>query len=573
MTGTPVTFATLPSFFEIDVLFRWLPGLGFALTAFIIMRRFHHFMIMPVLIFSAFVIFYIVLFATGTSVHDAREAGWLIHASSEGGLFEFLTFESLTKANWSVIAGQAGSIATVLLVGAISILLNSSALELASEQEMDLDRELKAAGAANILSGFFGGMIGFTSLTISGLALKMGAKSRLVGVMTAIMCGVVLFMGASVLSYFPEPIIGGLLLFLGLEFLTEWVYDSYSELPFTDYLIILLILAVVGLFGFLHGVFIGVIAAIIIFVVKYSRIDIVKHVLSGTNNHSNVDRPPRHRKIVREKGERLFILKLHGYVFFGTANGLLNRVRDRSSDEVMQDLRYVAIDFREVDGIDASAIISLSKMNILAKRKDFFIVLTHLSKEIDAQMRKGGLFESDDHKWKVCPDLDHGIEWCEDHMLLAEGKNLEEEKHTLKELLEEMVPGTLEYGKLEQYLERFEVGPDHYIIRQSDSPDDLYFVESGKISVLIELENGEKIRVRKMGAGSVVGEMGMYLDQKRAASVITRTPAVIYRLSKESLLKMEENNPKTASTFHNFMVRLLSQRLMNTDKTLKALLD
>jgi SulP family sulfate permease len=75
-----------------------------------------------------------------------------------------------------------------------------------------------------------------------------------------------------------------------------------------------------------------------------------------------------------------------------------------------------------------------------------------------------------------------------------------------------------------------------------------------------------------MGAGTVVGELGMYLNQERTASVITREPSVVYRLTRKSLETMEEKNPQTAGTFHRFMVRFLAQRLLDTDKSIKMLL-
>lgn len=573
MTGTDVELSTIPGLFEKAVFIKWLPGLIFAVTAHTLMRRVKHFLVMPILLSSAFIIFYVILFVTDTSVHDAREAGWLIHTAAEGGLWKFWTLKAVTGADWSVVFGQAGSIATILLISAVAVLLNSSALELASESEMDLDRELKSAGAANVVAGLAGGMVGFTSLTITGLGLKMNARSRVVGLMTAGACVAVLLLGAGVLSYFPEPIIGGLLMFLGIELLTEWVYDTRKELPWSDWVIVIMILAVVGLFGFLQGVLVGVVAAIIMFVLKYSRIKVVKHELTGTHHHSNVDRPPSHQKLLRENGEQIYILKLHGFIFFGTANNLLNQVRERAYETDQCPLKFVVLDFREVSGIDSSAVISLIKMNQLGNKNDFTIVFTHLSDTIHLQMEKGGLFEGGKKGLQTFPDIDYGIEWCENEILASHDVDLATKEHTLKDHLEELVPGTLDYAKLSKYLERSEVQKGHYLMRQGDPADELYFIEYGQVTVLIELESGETIRIRKMGAGTVVGELGLYLNQTRTASVVTEEPSVIYRLSRESLKTMEEKNPQTAAAFHRFMVQLLSQRLINTDKTLKVLLD
>ena len=573
MTGTAVTVSSLPGLFEAPVLLKWIPGLLFAVTAFVLMGRIKHFLVMPALLSAAFILFYAVLLLTGTSVHEAREAGWLIHTASGGGLWKFLTVESVLHAEWAVIFKQAGSIASILLISAVAVLLNSSALELASKQDLDLDRELKSAGVANIATGLAGGMIGFTSLTITGLGLKMGVTSRLVGLITVAACLSVLFLGAGVLSFFPEPIIGGLLMFLGMEFLSEWVFETRHELPFSDWVIVLVILSVVGLFGFLHGVMIGIIAAIIMFVLNYSRVNVVKHEFAGTHHHSNVDRPARHQKILRRQGDQVYILKLNGYIFFGTANTLLNQVRTRVTAPDLDPLRFALLDFREVCGIDSSAVISLVKMNQLAAKNGFQVIFTHLPDNIRMQMEKGNLCELDDQGCLDFPDIDHGIEWCEDRLLEAEGVGGRDEKRTLAQYLEDLVPGVLDFAKLEKYLQRAEVPEDHLLLRQGDLSEDLFFIESGQVSVRIEVAGGETLRLRKMGAGTVVGELGLYLNQARTASVVTREPSVVYRLTRKSLETMEERNPQTAATFHRFMVRFLADRLINTDNTLKTILE
>jgi SulP family sulfate permease len=573
MTGTAVTLASIPGLLEKSMLVKWLPGLGFAVTAHLLMHRFKHFLVMPALLTSAFILFYAVLYFTGTSIHHAREAGWLLHTSASGGLFKFITLQALSQAHWPAVFAQAGSIASILLISSVAVLLNSSALELAAKQDMDLDRELKSAGVANIAGGLAGGMVGFTSLTITGLGLKMGVNSRLVGLVTAGTCVAVLFLGAGVLSYFPEPIIGGLLMFLSFEFLTEWVFQTRRELPLSDWCIVIMILSVVGLFGFLQGVLAGVVAAIVMFVLNYSRVNVVKHELTGSHQQSNVDRSPRQQRILRDRGEQIFILKLNGYIFFGTANHLLNRVRQRAEDPDLPPLRFAVLDFNGVSGIDSSAIISLVKMNQLAEKTDFTMVFTHLPESIRLQMDKGKLCEIAESGCLDFSDMDHGIEWCEDHILQSEGPSAGDESRPLAEQIEELIPGVIEWAKLEKYLQRKEMAEGVKLIRQGDHSNELYFIESGHVSVSITTSDGESLRVRKMGAGTVVGELGLYLNQTRTASVETKAPSVVYCLTREAMMSMEDNNPQTASAFHRFMVQLLAQRLIDTDNTLKMLLE
>ncbi len=105
----------------------------------------------------------------------------------------------LRLVHWPAILGSAGSIGTILLVSAVSLLLNASGMELTVRQDIDLDRELRSTGLANLLSGLGGGTPGFMALSLSALGYRLKAGSRLVGIFSAGLCGLALFFGAPLL--------------------------------------------------------------------------------------------------------------------------------------------------------------------------------------------------------------------------------------------------------------------------------------------------------------------------------------------------------------------------------------
>ena len=210
----------------------------------------------------------------------------------QGALWHPMALSDLGLIHWPAIFGSAASIGTILLVSAVSLLLNASGLELTVRQDIDLDRELRSAGLANLLSGLGGGTPGFQALSLSALGYRLKAGGRLVGIILRmpVRAGVILWRA---LAYFvPKPVIGGLLLFLGLSFLVEWVYDAWFKMSKRDCIIILLILVAMNGIGVLQGVGLGLLVAIGLFVYDYSHTSVVRHTLSGASFHSNVDRPP-----------------------------------------------------------------------------------------------------------------------------------------------------------------------------------------------------------------------------------------------------------------------------------------
>ncbi len=569
MADVPLGFAQLPVLLQWEVAKRWLPGLVFGLLLFALLRRFSHFLILPGMLLASIGLFYLLLAVTGTRVAEARELGFFLGPFPDGGLWQPPSPGSLAAVDWGLIAGQAGSLAAILIVGVVALLLNASGLELALERDIDLDRELRVGGFANVVAGLGGGLQGFQTLSLSALGHKLCAESRLVGLTSAALCAATLFLGGSILSFFPKPSLGGLLLFLGLAFLAEWVWDAWSRLPRGDYFVVLMILLVIGTVGYLESVGVGIVIAVVLFVVNYSRIDVVKHALSGGDHPSNVDRPPTHRQLLQRAGDRQLILELQGFLFFGTADNLFQQVRRRTAAPELDALSFAVLDFRQVSGLDSSAVLSFVKMKQLAESQGLVLVLAHCSEEIRRQLEKGGL--ADDERIRSFPELDRAVEWCENQILLAEGVGLEGEVRPLEELLAEALPG-LDPALMARYFERQEVGEGHYLMRQGDPPDDLFFVESGQVTVQMELDDGSTVRLLTMGAGTVVGEMELCLGQPRSASVVTERPSVVYRLTAATLERMERDNSRVAAAFFKHVSRLMAERLVINNRTLRALL-
>jgi sulfate permease, SulP family len=449
-------------------------------------------------------------------------------------------------------------------------LLNSSAIELSVERDIDLDRELKINGIANILAGISGGTVGFTSVNITEFVVRMGASGRLIGLVCASGSALVLYCGTEAINYIPEPLIGGFLLYIGLEFLTEWVIRPARELPRADLLVIAIILAIVSFVGFLQGIVAGIILAIVLFVIKYSSVDVIRATFSGTAHRSNVDRSTEAKNLIDNHGDMIEVLRLDGFLFFGSTNSLLDRIRERAGTSSKLPLKYLVLDFSAVSGIDSSAVASFFKLGLLATKVDFKIVFTRISATISRQLQSAGLWEKHQQAWKIFDTLEYGIEWCEEDLLRSLDAKVLDRQTKLQDIFEELVPSGFESKKLLKYLDRQEIPDGHVLIQQDDQSDEMYFIESGLVSVFLRLQNGHRFRVRKMYSGTVVGEVGFYLALPRTADVVTERPSVIYSLTRSNLQRMESDEPDLASAFHDFMVRLLARRLMQTNRTLTA---
>ncbi|MGE5073999.1 MAG: cyclic nucleotide-binding domain-containing protein, partial [Anaerolineae bacterium] len=102
---------------------------------------------------------------------------------------------------------------------------------------------------------------------------------------------------------------------------------------------------------------------------------------------------------------------------------------------------------------------------------------------------------------------------------------------------------------------------------------EMYFVESGMVDVQIQTEDGQLVRLRSIRGGATVGEIGLYLGAVRTASVVASRPSAVYRLSADSLKMMGTEDPEVAALLHEWIARLLAERLSENNKTIEALMD
>lgn len=566
LVGKPLRLDTIPFLFRADALALWLPGLIFAVALIALQRRRQHFMNIPVMMFSFILLFYLYIGASGNSIDQAFEKGWLMGPFPEGGIWEQLDFSSLQSVNWAFISGEVGNIMAIMLLSTMSLLMNYTGLELSTQHEIDLNRELRLTGVANMASGLLGGPIGYNSFVFCVMNHKAGATGRSVIYITTLVCGISIFAGASVFAYIPRAAVGGFLLSLGFGFLLKWLYDSRKEVSRTDYILVATIMVLIATLGFLEGVSAGIILAIFIFIVNYSRIGAFKYVLTGKDYRSTVDRSPACEKILSENGEQTYITKLQGFIFFGTAYNIYTQVRERIDDPDLQRLQFVIFDFALVNGIDSSAIMSFEKIKRHTQQNQITIMLTNLSDNIQQLFIKSGFLDEKYGSVIYGMDLDYSLEFCEDKLLA--NSTVVEQAFSLKNYLSDFFPEESEVSFFMEYLEKIEVPSGHVLMKQGDLPDEMYFIEGGSVSVELELDSRKRIRLRSMGPGTIVGEVGTYLKSPRSATVVTTQPSTVYRLSVKSLEEMQASNPALVSHFHRFIVLLLSERLVHSNNML-----
>jgi SulP family sulfate permease len=367
-------------------------------------------------------------------------------------------------------------------------------------------------------------------------------------------CLVPLVVGTGVLGYFPKPVLGGLLFFLGASFLVENVYDAWFRLPRGEYALVLAILAVVVAVGFLEGVAFGIVVSSILFALNYARVGVVRHETTGTLLRSKASRSLSDEALLRSEGARVRVFQLQGYVFFGTAHGLLQKVKEHAG------AAFVVLDFRHVTGLDASAVVSFVRMT----KAGSTLVLTELPAQVHQQLERGGALGAA----KVFPDLDRGLEHCERALLATAAAPPPDSQ--IRGALDHIVGDPALVTRLLGYFDTLHIAAGADVFRAGDPSDALFLIEAGEVEAWLDLGGGRSRRLRAMGPGTVLGEAGIYLGAPRSAGVRATTASVLLRLPVAALDRMTGDAPELAAAFHRFVAATLADRIVTTTSATQA---
>jgi SulP family sulfate permease len=391
------------------------------------------------------------------------------------------------------------------------------------------------------------------------MAEQLGARDRFASVSVALVLIVGLFYSRALISFTPTFFSAGLMLYGSTLLVYQWAVQSRSQMVKTEWAITIVILFSIIMFGILYGIVLGLAISCLTFVYNYSKLPVIRNVMGGHELRSLVDRSQIESHYLVQYGQSIAILRLQGYLFFGTADGIVRTVRDILSKETDIPVRFILLDFSHVSGLDTAAAACFVKIRNLCVAKNTKLFFCNLLAKIESVLRRSGP-QFDDQFTVLFPDVDHALEICEDHLLKdnrSKFDNISFENHIASILGQNaLIPDLI------NVMPRFDLDTGETLIRSGDEANDVYIVADGRIKVEIGLHDGTRLRLRSMTKGAIVGEIGQYLKQKRSADIVVEDRATLYRMSTANLEILERENPSLSSMFHRLIAVSLSEKMV-----------
>jgi SulP family sulfate permease len=201
ITGHRLQFATLPEFADLTILLELGAAAAMALVLYLTWHRSRSPIGLPVLLLGGVVLGHLGFWSAGLSLADAQAAGWVFRPPPNIALT--LPWAEIGHYPWRIFADLSADLVAVIFVAASSTLFNTTGIEVATQRDANLERELNVTGLANMLSGAFGGYTGCVSVSRTVLAFNTGARGRLAGLTAAAIALLMLAEAPRLLGYIP----------------------------------------------------------------------------------------------------------------------------------------------------------------------------------------------------------------------------------------------------------------------------------------------------------------------------------------------------------------------------------
>lgn len=302
-------------------------------------------------------------------------------ASIQGGLPSFhIPTVPLTWDTFEIILPYAVILAAI---GLIESLLTLNLVGEMTGKRGGASQECVAQGAANVVTGFFGGMGGCAMIGQSMINVKSGGRTRIAGIAAALFLLLFILFAAPLIEQIPLAALVGVMFMVVIGTFAWNSLKILAKVPMTDAFVIVLVTGVTVYADLAVAVVVGVIVSALAYAWNNAR-----------RIHATTYRTPEGAKVY----------KVQGPLFFGSSDGFAEMF------DIKADPALVIVDFENSRVVDQSALQAIEAIAAKYEAAGKRIQLRHLSRDCHALLTKAGhlvVDSADDPDYALA--VDYGV--------------------------------------------------------------------------------------------------------------------------------------------------------------------
>ena len=291
------------------------------------------------------------------------------------------TDEALIKKGFDLsnIKNLIAPAVSIAALGMIESLLCGASAGKMKNEKIDAGRELVAQGIGNMIIPLFGGVPATAAIARTSVAIKSGGQTRLVSVFHSVVLILSMFLLGGVMSRIPMAALAGVLMVTAFR-MNDWaaIKSIFKKKFKSSILQYVLTMVSTVVFDLTVAIVIGVVAAMIVFVVKSSELRVTS---------SDIDEDKLKGKVRSGHHEEFKVVYVSGPLFFGTQEKLINQL------EALCGNPQVILSMRGVPTADDISLSELERLYNTLREKGTQISFTGVQTAVSEMMDRAGFRE------------------------------------------------------------------------------------------------------------------------------------------------------------------------------------
>ena len=289
-----------------------------------------------------------------------------------------------TNFSFSQISPYIFTALTLALLGAIDSLLTSVVADNMTKTKHNSNKELVGQGIGNSIAAVFGGIPGAGATIRTVVNISSGGKTRLSGMVAAILLLIVLLALGPIASKIPAAVLAGILITVGIGVMDYKGLKAIPNMPRTEVIVMIVVLVLSSVWNLVYAVGVGLVLASLIFMKKMGDYTAETSKVVPLTNADELKLPWVDEVNFPQKlSEEVFIKRLDGPLFFGSTSdfqALAGQIPDTAS--------HVVLRMGKVPYIDQSGLYALEDVLLSLRRRDVKILIIGLKKQPEYLSRK-----------------------------------------------------------------------------------------------------------------------------------------------------------------------------------------
>jgi SulP family sulfate permease len=298
--------------------------------------------------------------------------------------FPVPNFEIFTNFSFSQISPYIFTALTLALLGAIDSLLTSVVADNMTKTKHKPNRELVGQGIGNSVASLFGGIPGAGATIRTVVNINSGGKTRISGMVAAILLLVVLLALGPIASKIPAAVLAGILITVGIGVMDYKGLKAIPNMPKTEVIVMIVVLVLSTVWNLVYAVGVGLVLASLIFMKKMGDYTASQSKVVPLSNADELGEPWADENSFPAKlKEEVFIKRLEGPLFFGSTSDFQNL-----SAQIPSTATHVILRMGKVPYIDQSGLYALEDVLLGLTQRGINVLIVGLKTQPEYLIRK-----------------------------------------------------------------------------------------------------------------------------------------------------------------------------------------